>query len=267
MTPGNPSNLSVLYIPHGGGPLPLLGHAGHRRLVTFLKRIPNRIKPPDAVIVISAHWEQSIPTVTAGNLPAIMHDYGGFPPEAYEIEYPAPGCPALAQKIHSLFESNGIKAQLDRRWGFDHGMFVPLKLMYPDATIPCVQLSLINGLDPLAHLKAGRALGALKNENILVLGSGFSFHNMKVFGQAGKDRKNIAFDRWLIETLTGDLSPKQMEDRLIRWEEAPHARYCHPREEHLLPLHVCFGIAQEPAEVVFNDDILGKRSTAFLWQQ
>jgi aromatic ring-opening dioxygenase catalytic subunit (LigB family) len=261
------TGLSVLYIPHGGGPLPLLNHKGHHGLIDFLKHIPARLEIPEAIIVVSAHWEQSIPTLTASAAPLLVYDYDGFPPEAYEIEYPAPGNPPLAQKIVSLLQENEIHAQLDRRWGFDHGMFVPLKLMYPDAQIPCVQLSLINGLDPLQHINLGRALGSLKDKKILVLGSGFSFHNMKAFGQTGLDLKNIEFDRWLVETITGThLSPEDRENRLIHWQKAPHARYNHPREEHLLPLHVCYGITEMPARMVFHGDVLGKKTCAFLWQ-
>ena len=139
--------------------------------------------------------------------------------------------------------------------------------MYPDAEIPCVQLSLINGLDPLQHIYIGRALRELTDERILVLGSGFSFHNMKTFGQTSIDFKNIEFDKWLVETMTSPhMSPADREDRLIHWQKAPHARYCHPSEEHLLPLHVCYGITEMPAKMVFNGSVLGKKSCAFLWQ-
>ena len=250
-----------------GGPLPLMDHPGHRQLVDFLKRISLRLRRPDAIIVISAHWEQSIPTLTAGKYPPIIYDYSGFPLEAYEINYPAAGSPGLAEKIYSLFKSKGIKAQLDRRWGFDHGMFVPLKLMYPNADIPCIQLSLVNGLDPVIHLEIGQALKSLLTENILILGSGFSFHNMKQFTKSSLDQKNIAFDNWLITTLTDPgLNTGEINKRLINWEQAPHARYCHPTEEHLIPLHVCYGIMEKTAEVVFNGEVMGKRATAFLWQ-
>jgi len=261
------TGLSVLYIPHGGGPLPLLDHKGHQELIGFLNDIPEQLEVPEAIIVISAHWEQSIPTLLAGETPPLIYDYSGFAPEAYDIDYAAPGNPQLAQKIFSLLEKKGIHTQLDKRWGFDHGMFVPLKLMYPDAEIPCIQLSLINGLDPLQHINLGRALRELRDEKILVVGSGFSFHNMKTFGQPGIDPQNIEFDQWVVETMTDlHLSPAEREDRLIHWQKAPHARYCHPSEEHLLPLHVCYGITEMPARLVFNGNILGKKSCAFLWQ-
>lgn len=258
--------LTVLYIPHGGGPLPLLDHKGHQDLIHFLKHVPKQIPLPDAIIVISAHWEQSIPTIIASESPPLIYDYYGFPPEAYDIKYPVPGAPDLAKKLFSLVEKNGTRAQLEHRWGFDHGLYVPLKLMYPDALIPCLQLSLINGLDPLQHINLGRALKQLSSENILVLGSGFSFHNMKTFGQTTKDIRNIEFDDWLSETMTGlHLSSTDRENRLINWENAPNARYCHPIEDHLLPLHVCYGITETPARKIFSGQVLGKKCSAFLW--
>jgi aromatic ring-opening dioxygenase catalytic subunit (LigB family) len=147
-------------------------------------------------------------------------------------------------------------------------LFIPLKLMYPEATIPSIQLSLVRGLDPAAHIALGRALRALQGERILVIGSGFSFHNLSAFfGQAAgaPDAANDAFQDWLIATCAGDLSPPERERRLIEWERAPAARYCHPREEHLLPLHVCLGMMGRPAVVAFDDQIMGKRGLAFLW--
>jgi aromatic ring-opening dioxygenase catalytic subunit (LigB family) len=141
-------------------------------------------------------------------------------------------------------------------------------MMYPRADIPSLQLSLLRGLNPSAHIALGKALRELKNENILVIGSGFSFHNMRAFSWQGMetpDRANDLFQNWLIEVCTGSLPQPEREKRLIEWEKAPHARYCHPREEDLLPLHVCFGMADKPARLIFDDKILGKRSVAFLW--
>jgi 4,5-DOPA dioxygenase extradiol len=140
--------------------------------------------------------------------------------------------------------------------------------MYPQADIPCLQLSLLRGLNPGAHIALGKALGELKNENILVIGSGFSFHNMRAFSWQGigdPDPANDAFQNWLVEVCTGSLPKSEREQRLIEWEKAPSARYCHPREEHLLPLHVCLGMADKPAKLIFDDQILGKRGIAFLW--
>lgn len=263
-------NLSpVLFIPHGGGPLPLLGDKGHQELVAFLQDIHQKFETPDAILVISAHWEESKPTITSGQSPSLIYDYYGFPEESYDIQYPAPGSPELADRIHSLLVDNEIDAVLDDQRGFDHGLFVPLKIMYPAATIPCVQLSLINNLDAGLHIAIGKALTPLRNENILVLGSGFSFHNLGAMlkpGQVHHDTQNIDFENWLIETCTNpSLAENERTNNLGHWEQAPFARYCHPREEHLLPLHVCYGVGQSAARLVFDGEVIGKKTSAFLW--
>jgi aromatic ring-opening dioxygenase catalytic subunit (LigB family) len=198
----------------------------------------------------------------------MFYDYYGFPEKAYEITYPAPGSPELADRIAGLMKKNNISSRIDPQRGFDHGLFIPLKLMYPGADIPSLQLSLLRGLDPAAHIALGKALRGLMDENILVIGSGFSFHNMRAFswdGISAPDPANDAFQNWLIETCTGPSSQSEREQRLIEWEKAPSARYCHPREEHLLPLHVCQAMADKPARLIFDDSILGKRAVGFLW--
>ncbi len=260
---------SVLFIPHGGGPLPLLGETSHQDLVSFLTEIPKTFVEPSAIVVISAHWEEDKATITSGAAPSLLYDYSGFPAEAYQIEYPAPGDPILADKIHHLLLEGGIEAKLDNQRPFDHGVFIPLKLMYPEAAIPCVQVSLIKSFDPETHIRMGKALSALCKENILILGSGFSFHNLRAFlfnSGEGPDSKNEVFDQWLIDTCTNSvLSSEEREKRLISWSNAPFARYCHPREDHLLPLHVCCGLSRSPAKLVFDDKIMGKKVSAFLW--
>ena len=259
----------AVYFSHGGGPLPILGDPGHQAMVEFMTRLPAQLTRPDTIVVVSAHWEERAATLLGAPNPPMLYDYYGFPKEAYSITYPAPGHPALAERIAGLLEKNDIPVRIDTRRGFDHGLFIPLKLMYPRADIPSIQLSLLRGLDPAAHIALGKALRDLLGENILVIGSGFSFHNQNAFfGQAfgGPDPANDAFQDWLIETCSGPLSPSEREHRLIEWEQAPSARYCHPREEHLLPLHVCYGMAGRSAAVVFDDQILGKRGVAFLWR-
>ena len=265
----SPASNSVLYVPHGGGPLPLLGDPAHQQLTEFLKTIPAELVRPSAIVVISAHWEQPVASITSAPSPSIIYDYGGFPKESYRIQYPAPGDPELAISMADLLQNQGIQARLDDRRGFDHGLFVPLKLMYPEANIPCVQLSLLNNLDARAHIRIGQALAKLEQQNILFLGSGLSFHNLKALlthlpGQV--DEQNEAFENWLVETCTSSaISTGERAQRLVDWTQAPFARYCHPREEHLLPLQVCFGIKQTAAKLVFDGSIMGKRSTAYLW--
>jgi len=258
----------IVYFSHGGGPLPILGDASHNAMVAFMRQLPSRLKRPEAILVISAHWEEDKATLLGAQTPAMFYDYYGFPDEAYEITYPAPGSPDTANMIVELLNQNNIATHIDPHRGFDHGLFIPLKLMYPQADIPALQLSLLRGLDPTAHVKIGVALRALMHENILVIGSGFSFHNMRAFSWHGKntpDPANDDFQNWLIEVCTGPISQPEREQRLIDWQKAPSARYCHPREEHLIPLHVCLGIANKVATVIFDDYILGKRGVAFLW--
>jgi len=258
----------IVYFSHGGGPLPILGDASHKAMINFMMQLPSRLRKPDAILVISAHWEESTATLLGAHTPPMFYDYYGFPDEAYDITYPAPGSPELANRIAGLLLKNNISARLDPQRGFDHGLFIPLKLMYPQADIPSLQLSLLRGLNPTAHIALGKALRELMVENILVIGSGFSFHNMRAFSWQGMntpDPANDAFQNWLIGVCTDPISQSEREQLLIEWHKAPSARYCHPREEHLLPLHVCLGMADKPASTIFDDYILGKRGVAFLW--
>jgi aromatic ring-opening dioxygenase catalytic subunit (LigB family) len=258
----------IIYFSHGGGPLPILGDEGHQAMIRFMGDLPARLKRPDVILVISAHWEESTATLTGASNPSMFFDYYGFPDEAYEIDYPAPGAPDLAHRIANLLGAGGIPARVNQDRGFDHGLYIPLMLMYPDAGIPALQLSLIRGLDPSVHISLGKALRELMHENILVIGSGFSFHNMRAFSWDADnipDPENDAFQEWLIESCTTPLPQPEREKRLSEWQGAPSARYCHPREEHLMPLHVCLGMAESPGVKIFDDHILGKRSVAFLW--
>ena len=258
----------IIYFSHGGGPLPILGDPSHKKMITFMKQLPQQLEKPDAVIVISAHWEESIPTVIGSESPPLLYDYYGFPEEAYKIEYPVPGNPELAKMAKVLLEEKGIQSKITGERGFDHGLFIPLKMMYPAAEIPMIQISLVRGLDPETHISLGNALQPLLEQNILVIGSGFSFHNMRAFtwdNSNKPDSRNNEFQDWLIDVCTGKYTKSEREQKLIEWEKIPHARYCHPREEHLLPLHVCLGISKEPANVIFDDYILGKRAIALQW--
>ena len=271
MQSSNESLAPVLYLPHGAGPLPLLGDKNHESLIAFLQGISQTIREPAAILTISAHWEEPQATITSPSQPKIIYDYSGFPPQAYEIQYPAVGNSKLAQEIFGLLERNEIAARLDEQRGYDHGMYVPLKLMYPDAKIPCLQLSLLKKLLPAEHIELGKSLASLRRKNVLIIGSGMSFHNLRLFSRPEIDshKRSIAFDHWLIDTCTNaTLSSSARENRLVAWEKAPYARHCHPREEHLLPLQVCFGAASAEtptANVIFNEDFMGARITALQW--
>lgn len=266
--PETGTGAQIVYFSHGGGPLPILGDASHQAMIDFMRQLPSQLRKPEAILVISAHWEEGAATLLGAANPPMFYDYYGFPDEAYAITYSAPGSPTLASRIAGLLRQDDMPAQIDPRRGFDHGLFIPLKMMYPDADIPCLQLSLLRGLNPAAHIALGKALRDLQRENLLVVGSGFSFHNLRAFfsQRAGApDPANDAFQDWLVEVCAGPVLQSEREQRLVEWEKAPSARYCHPREEHLLPVHVCLGMADKPAKVIFDDRILGKRAVAFLW--
>lgn len=239
-------------------------------MVSCLQEIAQAIARPSAIIVVSAHWEAPRATVTSGENPDLIYDYGGFPPEAYEIQYPCPGHPVLAQAIVQQLQSAGIAASADDHRGFDHGLFVPLKVMYPEADIPCVQLSLIAGLDPAAHIELGRALQSLGDPSLLLIGTGFTFHNMRAFFAPDTEQSrtaNQAFESWLLDTCCSrDISEEERYQRLVQWESAPYARYCQPREEHLMPLHVCYGFAASACSRAYRLRILNKETSMFLWE-
>ncbi len=250
--------------------MPLLGDPEHREMVVALQQLAARLPRPAAIVVISAHWEAAVPTVTAAANPSLIYDYYGFPPESYQIQYPCPGQPSLARQIHQALDNAGIKASMDATRGYDHGVFVPLKIMYPRADIPCVQLSLVKGLDAGTHIALGQALRTLDQERLLVIGSGFSFHNLPAFFAPVTRQiteQNQAFQNWLMETFSSrQIDEAQRRQRLLAWADAPHARFCHPREEHLLPLHVCYGMAGRACDEAMTVTILGKESGMFYWQ-
>lgn len=262
-------NSQIIYFSHGGGPLPILGDPSHNKMIQFMKNLPHKLKRPDSIIVISAHWEEDIVTIQSGSEPDMMYDYYGFPETAYSIKYPCKGDPDLALKISELFKENGIAHRLDDNKPYDHGSYIPLKMMYPNADIPVLQISLHHNLDPSTHLNIGKALIPLMEENILIIGSGFSFHNMRQFDFEGKnieDSLNNEFQDKLIEICCSEKDEMKKIECFINWEAFPGARYCHPREEHLLPLLVCVGLSKNVGTKVFDNYILGKRATAFLWE-
>ncbi|MCB2288514.1 dioxygenase [Clostridium sp. CS001] len=262
-------NVQVIYFSHCGGPLPMLDDPSHEKMIEFMKDLPQKITRPDSIVVISAHWEEDIVTIQSGNQPGLVYDYSGFPEASYSIKYPCKGNPDLALKISGLFRESGIAHRMDNNRPYDHGAYIPLKMMYPDADIPVLQISLNHNLDPLMHLNIGKALRPLLGENILIIGSGFSFHNMRRFdfdGRSIEDSFNNEFQDKLIEICCSEKDYEKRMEYFINWENIPSARYCHPREEHLLPLLVCVGLSKDVGTKVFDDYILGKRATAFLWQ-
>lgn len=258
------SRLPVVFLPHGGGPWPWMdpdafGPGAMESLRAYLRDLPGTLgTAPRALLAVSAHWEEAVPTVTTAAAPPMLYDYYGFPRHTYEIRWPAPGDPELAGRVRSLLGEAGFDTAEDPRRGFDHGTFVPLAVSWPEATIPTVQLSLVWGLDPDVHLRIGRALAPLREEGVLVVASGMSYHNMRGFGTPAGRAASEQFDAWLREVVTAE--PDVRDDGLRRWAQAPSARACHPREEHLIPLMVAAGAAgADRGSVRYNDAILGTR--------
>jgi aromatic ring-opening dioxygenase catalytic subunit (LigB family) len=258
--------MPVVFVPHGGGPWPFvpLGFDPEEveALAGYLRALAS-ITPekPRALLVVSAHWEEAVPTVMTSSAPPILYDYYGFPPEAYQITWPAPGSPALAARVRELLGGAGITTEADGSRGFDHGTFIPLKLTYPEADVPTIQLSLQRGLAPGAHIAIGEALAPLRDEGIFVVGSGMSYHDMRGFGGSGRTVSET-FDAWLRSVATAD--PGSRNRGLSDWTRAPAARQAHPREEHLLPLMVVAGAAgPDRGKTAFNGTFAGTRLSAF----
>ena len=219
---------------------------------------------PQAVLMVSAHWEESEFTVQSHPAPGMVYDYSGFPEHTYGIRYPASGSPALAQRVQDLLQGAGIAGRRDAERGFDHGMYAPMVVIYPEADMPTVQLSLKRGLDPQDHLAMGRALAPLRDDGVLIVGSGLSYHNLRLFGPAAK-QPSAAFDAWLGESLAATGASRSAA--LAGWQQAPSARQAHPREEHLLPLMVAVGAAEgDAAHRVYHEDQFFGGITVSSWR-
>lgn len=259
-----PPRQPTAFVPHGGGPWPLLPLAGAdpteaAALLGYMRSLSDG-PAPRALLVVSAHWEAPEFTVTTSAAPGLLYDYSGFPPEAYRLQWPASGAPQLAEQVRDLLAAAGLDSRADPDRGFDHGTFIPLLPAWPSAAVPVVQVSLKHGLDPAIHLALGRALAPLRDHGVRVLGSGNSFHNLRAFFGADP-RAALAserFDAWLTQAVAAP----DRDERLVRWSEAPDARFCHPREEHLIPLLVAAGASEAPGRVQWTGTMFGKRVSA-----
>jgi aromatic ring-opening dioxygenase catalytic subunit (LigB family) len=248
--------LPTYFLSHGGGPWPfMMDQVGHlyAQLDAALRDIPRQLgATPRAVLVITAHWEGRDFLVSSSAKPPMIYDYGGFPPHTYQVQYPAPGSPELAAQVQALLQAGGHAATLDGERGFDHGTFSAMVPVYPQADVPIVQLSLKQGLDPHTHIAVGRLLAPLREQGVLIVGSGLSYHNLRAFNAQGAAASH-AFDEWLRGTMA--LAPAERTAALLEWDRAPGARMAHPREEHLLPLMVVLGAAeQDAATVPYHED-------------
>ncbi len=262
--------LPTYFIPHGGGPCffmdpPPGGPGTWDRMADFLRGLPGDVgETPRAILIVTGHWETPELAVTAGAHPGLIFDYYGFPESTYQLTYPAPGHPGLAGQVADLLEDAGFPTTLDAERGFDHGMFIPLKVAFPDAAIPVVELSVRKDLDPATHIAIGTALAPLREDGVLILASGMSYHNLRGFFANDQRVEAIseAFDAWLAKAVCQPQSPR--EAALIGWEAAPYARICHPREEHLIPLMVAVGAAGgDAATHAYSDVVLGKKLSGF----
>lgn len=252
----NPDQLPTYFLSHGGGPWPFI--EGPRRkdyvkLEQFLVDLrPELQSPVRAVLIISGHWEESGFAISSAVQPGMVFDYYGFPEYLYHIRYAAPGSPDVAARVGDLLAAGGIPVRLDGDRGYDHGTFSLMKVLAPHENVPIVQLSLDVGMDPALHLQVGRLLAPLRREGVLIIGSGFSYHNFAI-RDARATEISRHFDAWLQDVLV-DSAPVARTERLIRWEEAPYARGAHQREEHLIPLMVAVGAAeQEPGACIYHE--------------
>ena len=275
----------VFYLPHGGGPCFFMepvqcahgwpcqpGHCLHRPyaqpwtgLAGFLRELPATLpQAPRAVLVVSGHWEENPVTLNTQQQPPLLFDYYGFPQHTYQLRYPAPGDPQLAQEIGATLAAAGIETATDGQRGLDHGVFVPFLLTWPEARMPVVQLSLKTGLSATEHLRLGAALAPLRERGVLIVGSGMSFHNLRVRSPVNAPiPESVAFDAALNAVVcTSD--PEERNAGLARWDSLPAARFAHPREEHLLPLMVAAGAAGADRGVrVFNGLMMGWTISGF----
>ena len=271
-TPNPPARrMPAIYIPHGGGPCFFMdppAQAPHTwdGMAAYLRGIAGSVgERPAALLVISAHWECERPTVNSGARPGMLFDYYGFPEHTYKLNYPAAGAPALAARVRALLHDAGIESDEDPARGYDHGVFVPMLLAYPDADIPVLQLSLQTGLDPAAHLAIGQALAPLRDEGVLIIGSGMSYHNLRAFfsPEGHAIDASSQFDTALAAAV-GSTEPAVREAALVDWKQMPGALASHPRAEHLLPLMVVAGTAgTDVGRCTFNDRVFGKSVSAF----
>lgn len=228
-------------------------------LESSLKALPRQLGvKPKAILMVSGHWEERDFAVVSNPSPPMVYDYGGFPEDLYHIRYPAPGSPELARRAYSLIQEAGLPTHLDPVRGFDHGTYALWAVTHPEADVPVVQVSIRSDYDPEAHLKLGQALAPLRDEGILIIGSGSSYHNLSAMLTTRQNRnvrgESAQFDSWLEETLV-DSPPHRRARRLLEWERAPFARAVHLREDHLIPLHVAVEAAEkEPGHVIYREE-------------
>jgi aromatic ring-opening dioxygenase catalytic subunit (LigB family) len=261
------NRLPTLYIPHGGGPCffmdppPAYPHMWDG-LASYLRGIDGTLGVrPKAVLIVSGHWEAPVPTLNIAEKPNLLFDYYGFPEHTYRLRYPVSGAPDLAPRVRNLLSDAGFDSAVDGKRGLDHGVFVPFLLIYPRADVPIMQMSLQKSLDPALHLQLGEALAPLRQQGVLIVGSGMSYHNLAAMFSGGGAAAATSFDAWLNDAVS---DPATRGEKLVAWRSAPGGRESHPREEHLIPLMVAAGAAAGDAGVrTFSESIAGKAISGF----
>lgn len=254
----------TFFIPHGGGPCFFMDdpRGVWTGMESFLRSLPDRLpETPTAILVVSGHWETDGFAFTGAERPGMIYDYYGFPPHTYELRFDAPGAPSLAREAAALLAGAGLQARVDTERGLDHGVFVPLKVAFPDADVPVVEMSVERDLDPALHLAAGRALASLRDRGVLIVASGMSFHNMRGYGDPRFTEPSMAFDRWLTDAVQSPAEARA--DALARWADAPAGRLSHPQEEHLLPLMVAAGASTQPGERIYAETVMETAISGF----
>ena len=248
------TRMPTYFISHGGGPWPWMEDWRARfvnleaSFVQMVKDLPER---PKAILMVSGHWEDDSFAVMSSANPPMVYDYHGFPPHTFQIKYPAAGAPDLARRTADLIAAAGLPVRLDDKQGYDHGTFVPAYVMYPQADVPLFQVSLRKGYSPAEHLALGRALAPLRDEGVLIVGSGLSYHNLRLFGPGAKEPSE-GFDAWLAQALA--LPAAERTARLLDWESAPFARVAHKEEDHFIPIFAALGAAEnDKATMVYHD--------------
>ena len=250
------SYIPPIFIGHGGGPLPILGDPEHKEMISKLKEITTLIKRPKEIVVVSAHWETNVITILDNPNAGLLYDYSGFPEESYNLNYPIKISKTLNEELGKLFDQNSIQYKIDKKRDFDHGVFIPLMLMYPEADIPVAEISILNNLDPNEHIRIGKALCKLAYQGVFIIGSGMSFHNMSSFFSNPNQKtfeKNFSFNKYLVDIFTNEekyISKESRMEALEKWKSAEGAKFCQPREEHLVPLFVISGASPNGKGIV-----------------
>lgn len=243
------STLPSLYISHGSPMTALQPGLTGERLAALAAALPR----PQAIVMASAHWLSRRPQVGSAAQPQTMHDFGGFPAALYQLRYPAPGAPALAERVARLLDQAGLVPTIDPGRGLDHGAWVPLRLLYPQADIPIVPISIQPELGPAHHYALGQALAPLRDEGVLVIGSGSITHNLHDLGAGYSDERQAPYVKPFIEWIEQQLSAGDIDALLDYRRQAPFAARAHPTDEHLLPLFVSLGVAGADAHAVRID--------------